>query len=86
LPDVDREWLDRLALTVGLHPEDREELWSLFDEACRNAPHWLLQYGWNIAERLTHAALVARGIEVQPDGFRYAARSSGRSTATPSTG
>ncbi|MFV0443967.1 MAG: hypothetical protein ACK5Q5_10390 [Planctomycetaceae bacterium] len=72
LPNVDREWLDRLALTTGLHPEDRELLWPLFDEACRNAPAWLVQYGWDIAERLTHAALVAHGVGIEPDGFRHA--------------
>lgn len=63
-------WLDALALTSGLHPEDRDELWPLFDEACRNSPHWLVQHGWDIAERLTHAALVAHGVGVESDGFR----------------
>lgn len=71
-PDVDRDWLDALALTSGLHPEDRDELWPLFDQACRDAPHWLAQYGWDIAERLTHAALLAHGVGVEPDGFHYA--------------
>jgi len=71
-PGVDRRWLDALALTSGLHPEDRDELWPLFDEACRNAPHWLVQYGWDIAERLTHASLSAHGVGIEPDGFRYA--------------
>lgn len=61
-----------LALTSGLHPEDQDELWPQFDEACRNAPHWLVQNGWDIAARLTHAALVAHGVGVEADGFRYA--------------
>jgi hypothetical protein len=43
MPGVDRRWLDGLALTSGLHPEDRDELWPLFDEACRIVPHWLVQ-------------------------------------------
>ena len=72
MPGIDRHWLDALALTSGLHPEDRDELWPLFNEACRNAPHWLVQYNWDIAERFTHAALVAHGVGVEPDGFRYA--------------
>ena len=71
LPDVDRHWLDQLAATSGLHPEDREELWPLFDEACRNAPAWLCQYNWDIAERFTHAAFTAHGVGIEPDGFRY---------------
>ncbi|MEZ6066545.1 MAG: hypothetical protein R3B90_12745 [Planctomycetaceae bacterium] len=71
-PGIDRLWLDALALTSGLHPEDRDELWPLFDEACRNAPHWLVQYGSDIAERLTHAALMSHGVGVEPDGFCYA--------------
>jgi len=33
LPDVDRHWLDQLAATSGLYPEDRDKLWPLFDEA-----------------------------------------------------
>ncbi|GIX05063.1 MAG: hypothetical protein KatS3mg114_0932 [Planctomycetaceae bacterium] len=69
---VNRHWLDALALTSGLHPEDRDELWPLFDEACRNTPHWLAQSGWDIAERFTHAAFTAHGVGVEPDGFRYA--------------
>ncbi len=72
LPDVDREWLDRLTLTTGLHPEDRNELWPLFDDACRNAPAWLCQFGWDIAERLTHAALTAYGVTIDTEGFGYA--------------
>jgi hypothetical protein len=71
-PGVNRHWLDALALTSGLHPEDRDELWPLFDEACRNAPHWLVQSGWDIAERFTHAAFTAHGVGIEPDGFRYA--------------
>jgi hypothetical protein len=71
-PSVDRRWLDALALTSGLHPEDRDELWPLFDQACRNAPHWLVQSGWDIAERFTHAAFTAHGVGVELDGFRYA--------------
>lgn len=71
-PGVNRYWLDALALTSGLHPEDRDELWSLFDQACRNAPHWLVQSGWDIAERFTHAAFTAHGVGVESDGFRYA--------------
>jgi glycosyltransferase involved in cell wall biosynthesis/SAM-dependent methyltransferase len=69
---VNRHWLNALALTSGLHPEDRDELWPLFDEACRNAPHWLVQSGWDIAERFTHAALTAHDVGIEPDGFRYA--------------
>ena len=72
LPDVDKVWLDKLAATSGLHPEDRDELWPLFDEACRSAPPWLCQYNWDIAERFTHAALVVQGVETERDGFRYA--------------
>lgn len=72
LPAVDREWLDRLALTTGLHPEDRDALWPLFDEACRNAPAWLCQFGWDIAERLIHAALTAHGVTIDAEGFGYA--------------
>ncbi|MEO2016733.1 MAG: hypothetical protein ABGZ53_20445 [Fuerstiella sp.] len=72
LPDVDRQWLDKLAATSGLHPEDREELWPLFDEACRNAPAWLCQYNWDIAERFTNAAIVALAVGTERDGFRYA--------------
>jgi hypothetical protein len=71
-PGVDRRWLDALALTSGLHPEDRDELWPLFDEACRNALHWLVQSGWDIAERFTHAAFTEHGVGVAADGFRYA--------------
>uniref|UniRef100_A0A7C4QQG1 GT-D fold-like domain-containing protein n=1 Tax=Schlesneria paludicola TaxID=360056 RepID=A0A7C4QQG1_9PLAN len=66
------QWLDALALTSGLHPEDRDELWPLFDEACRNAPHWLVQSGWDIAERFTNAAFTSHGVGIEPDGFRYA--------------
>ena len=72
LPDVDRRWLDKLAGTSGLHPEDRDELWPLFDQACRSAPHWLVQYNWDIAERFTHAALTAHGVTIDPEGFGYA--------------
>lgn len=72
LPDVDRHWLDQLAATSGLHPEDRDELWPLFDEACRNAPAWLCQSNWDIAERFTHAAFAAHGVGIERDGFRYA--------------
>ena len=72
LPDVDRHWLDKLAATSGLHLEDRDELWPLFDEACRNAPAWLCQSNWDIAERFTHAALTAYGVGIERDGFRYA--------------
>jgi hypothetical protein len=71
-PDVDRHWLDTLASTSGLHPEDRDELWPLFDEACRHAPHWLVQHGWDIAERFTHAAFSSYGVGIEPDGFRNA--------------
>ncbi|MFV0444807.1 MAG: hypothetical protein ACK5Q5_14640, partial [Planctomycetaceae bacterium] len=60
------------ALTSGLHPEDRDELWHLFDQACRNAPHWLVQYNWDIAERFTHAALTAQGVTIDAEGFGYA--------------
>ena len=66
MPGVDRHWLDALALTSGLHPEDRDELWPLFDQACRNAPHWLVQYNWDIAERFTHA------VTIDAEGFGYA--------------
>ncbi|WP_417848838.1 glycosyltransferase [Thalassoglobus sp.] len=72
IPGVDRRWLDALALTSGLHPEDRDELWPLFDEACRNAPHWLVQYNWDIAERFSRAALAAHGITIDSEGFGYA--------------
>ena len=72
LPDVDRHWLDQLAATSGLHPEDREELWPLFDEACRNAPAWLCQFNWDIAERFTHAAFTAHGVGIEREGFRNA--------------
>ena len=72
LPDIDRHWLDQLAATSGLHPEDRDELWPLFDEACRNAPAWLCQYNWDIAERFTHAAFVAHGVTIDAEGFGYA--------------
>jgi hypothetical protein len=72
LADVDRHWLDDLAYTSGLHPEDREALWPLFDEACRSAPAWLCQFGWDIAERFTHAAFIAHGVGIEPEGFRYA--------------
>jgi len=71
-PGIDRHWLDALALTSGLHPEDRDELWPLFDAACRNAPHWLVQSGWDIAERFTHAALTAHGVAIDAEGFGYA--------------
>ena len=71
LPDIDRGWLDKLANTSGLHLGDREELWPLFDEACKNAPAWLCQYNWDIAERFTLAALSAHGVGIEPDGFRY---------------
>lgn len=71
-PGVDRHWLDALALTSGLHPADRDELWPLFDEACRNAPHWLVQYGWDIAERFTNAAFTAHGVTIDTEGFGYA--------------
>ncbi len=57
---------------LQLHPEDREELWPLFDEACRNAPAWLCQYNWDIAERFTNAALAAHGVGIERDGYRYA--------------
>ena len=72
LPDVDRHWLDQLAATSGLHSEDREELWPLFDEACRNAPAWLCQFNWDIAERFTHAVFTAHGVGMERDGFQYA--------------
>jgi len=72
LPDINMRWLDELTATSGLHPEDRDELWPLFDEACRNALAWLCQFGWDIAERFTHAAFAAQGVGVDPDGFRYA--------------
>jgi hypothetical protein len=49
-----------------------DELWPLFDEACRNAPQWLAQSVWDIAERFTHAAFTTHGLGVEPDGFRYA--------------
>ncbi len=63
--------LDQLAATSGLHPEDRDELWPLFDDACRNAPAWFCQYHWDIAERFTHAAFTAHGVEIGRVGFRY---------------
>lgn len=72
LPGINQDWLDKLAYTSGLHPKDRDELWPLFDEACRNSQHWLVQYGWDIAERLTHAALKAQGVGIEREGFRYA--------------
>jgi hypothetical protein len=72
LPEVDRRWCDFLALTSGLHPSDRETLWPLFDAACRNSPHWLVQYHWDIASRFTHAAFMAHGVGIQGDGFQYA--------------
>lgn len=74
LPDVDLHWLDELAYTSGLHREDRDELWPLFDEACRNSPHWLVQHGWDIAERFTQAAFLAHEVGVERDGFRYGDR------------
>lgn len=72
LADVDHQWLDKLAATSGLHPEDRDELWPLFDEACRNAPAWLCQYSWDIAQRFIHAAFTTHGVGIERDGFRYA--------------
>ena len=70
-PDYLR-WLKFLADTSGLHDEDREELWPLFDQACRNAPHWLVQYQWQPAERFTLQALKAQGVTVDSEGFGYA--------------
>ncbi|MGE0377054.1 MAG: hypothetical protein AB7Q45_16715, partial [Planctomycetaceae bacterium] len=72
LPEVDRRWCDFLALTSGLHPSDRDELWPLFDTAGRNSPHWLVQYHWDIASRFTHAAFTAHGVGIQRDSFQYA--------------
>lgn len=71
-PGVDRHWLEALALTSGLHPEDRDELWPQFNQACRNASHWLVQHGWDIAERFTFAALTAHGVTTDTEGFGYA--------------
>lgn len=69
---VDCRWLDALAMTSGLHPEERDELWALFDDACRKAPACPCQFGWDIAEGFAHAALVAQGVGIERDGFRYA--------------
>lgn len=75
LPSPDSiHWLDALALTSGLHPEDRDELWPLFDEACRSTPQRLVQHGWDIAERFTHAALTAHGVTIDAEGFRLRPR------------
>jgi glycosyltransferase involved in cell wall biosynthesis len=70
-PDYLR-WLQFLADTSGLHAEDREELWPLFDQACRNAPHWLVQHWWVPAERFTLQAMRAHGVTVDAEGFGYA--------------
>lgn len=70
-PDYLR-WLKFLADTSGLHDEDRYELWPLFDQACRNSPHWLVQHWWEPAERLTLQALKAQGVTVDAEGFGYA--------------
>jgi hypothetical protein len=32
--------------------------------------HWLVQCGWDIAERFTNAAYAEHGLGVEPDGFR----------------
>lgn len=70
-PDYLR-WLRFLADTSGLHPEDRDELWPLFDQACRTAPHWLVQHSWEPAERFTLQALRTHGVTIDADGFGYA--------------
>lgn len=70
-PDYLR-WLEFLADTSGLHPEDRDELWPLFDQACRNSPHWLVQHWWEPAERFTLQALKAHGVTIDSEGFGYA--------------
>lgn len=71
-------WLKFLADTSGLHPEDRDELWPLFDQACRNSPHWLVQYWWEPAERFTLQALKAQGVAVDAEGFGYARSRKGK--------
>ena len=71
IPGVDQNWLKKLVHTSGLHSEDRDELWPFFDEACRNSPHWLVQHNWDIAERFTHSALEAQGVEIDREGFGY---------------
>ena len=70
--EVDRHWVNVLALTSGLHPQDRATLWQLFDEACRNSPHWLVQTDWEPAERFVLQSFLSQGITVQRDGFVYA--------------
>jgi glycosyltransferase involved in cell wall biosynthesis/SAM-dependent methyltransferase len=70
-PDYLR-WLKFLADTSGLHDEDRDELWPLFDRVCRNSPHWLVQHWWEPAERLTLQALKAQGVTIDAEGFGYA--------------
>jgi hypothetical protein len=70
-PDYLR-WLRFLADTSGLHDEDRDELWALFDQACRNSPHWLVQHWWEPAERFTLQALKAQGVTIDAEGFGYA--------------
>ena len=70
-PDYLR-WLKFLADTSGLHDEDRDELWPLFDQACRNSPHWLVQHWWEPAERFTLQALKAQGVTIDSEGFGYA--------------
>jgi hypothetical protein len=70
-PDYLR-WLKFLADTSGLHDEDRDELWPLFDQACRNSPHWLVQHWWEPAERFTLQALKAQGVTIDREGFGYA--------------
>ena len=70
-PDYLR-WLRFLADTSGLHDEDRDELWPLFDQACRNSPHWLVQHWWEPAERFTLQALKVQGVTIDAEGFGYA--------------
>lgn len=70
VPGLSRHWLDCLTNLSGLHPGDVQELWTEFDAACRSAPAWLVQYRWEISERVCQQLLRLCGAEFVPGAFR----------------
>lgn len=65
-------WLKCLADSSGLHPENREEHWPLFDHECRTSPNWVVQHWWAPTKRFTLHALKSHGVTVDAKGFSYA--------------
>ena len=71
VPEIQVEWIQKLADTNGISRLEDRFLWPLLDVCCQQTSAWLVQDHWDIAARLSYCCMTLKGVEIRPEGFWY---------------